>query len=95
MRKTPVALAETCVLIYNCVHDNLSEKVALKPTLYKIDVFGVSVTKDHCILSVLVDKEDLKFATSLRMQIDVVRVHRESRNWRLKQHFRNESLPHY
>ena len=47
------------------------------------------------VLGVAIDEKNLKLASTLAMQEQVVRVHGEARNWRLKENLRNESLSHF
>ena len=94
-RYAPIALSKARILVHDTIHIDLLQEVCLQPLLDEVDILGVPVADHDGVLGVAIDEKNLKLATTLAMQKQVVRVHGEARNWRLKENLRNESLSHF
>ena len=91
----PIALSKARILIHDTIYINLLQEVCLQPLLNQIDILSVSVADHDGVLGVAIDEKNLKLASTLAMQEQVVRVHGEARNWRLEENLRNKSLSHF
>ena len=83
-RQTAITLAKPSVLIHDAINLDMLQEIGLEPCLDQVDVLGVSVGQDECVLGVAVDEENLKLAATLAVEEEVVWVHWEARYWRLE-----------
>ena len=91
----PIALSKARILVHDTIHIDLLQEVCLQPLLDEVDILGVTMADNDGVLGIAIDEKNLKLASTLAMQEQVVRVHGEARNWRLKENLRNESLSHF
>ena len=82
-----VGLTEASVLVNDAVDLDLLQEVGEDPLLHEVDVLCVAVGEDYCVLGVAIYVDEGQFGAAFRVELDVVRVHREATDRWLEHYF--------
>ena len=82
----PVTLPVPSVLEDDRVDADLFKQILLEVVLHPVDVLGIRMAEDNCVLGLIVHVPDLDLRARLRVQVEVVRVERETRHRRAEEH---------
>ena len=93
-RDVPVRLSEASILVDHSIYVDMFQEVRLQPLLDQINIFRVTMREYHRVLGVPVDKEHLHPLARGRMEVNMIGVHGEARDWRLEKQLRNKDLTH-